>query len=215
MNQHGYFQGASKTALRREIQTLLLTYKYNQEFSSSLLSDLVYEKHYYCSRHKLRPTLFRKGYRKGGGYNFEAFFPAHGWHRVSWRQCINPHSERELIGQALRNAVQPIIAAYKSEHPVCERCCSKSSEEVDHMWPAFSTIMENAMRLILTMNLDDLQTNFDWWSKKSFTLADDNPALIYTLQAHENAALQALCRKCHEDVTRHRRIIDESLRYAA
>jgi len=204
--KHQYFQGMNKIALKKEIRELLSLYNMNQEFESVLLSGLILEKHYYCSKHNLRPLKFRKTYADvGTTYKFEAFFTTHGWHGISWRQCIEPRNKKVWISQLLRNAIAPISSKYKKEHLVCERCGKQASQEVDHVKPEFNEILLNALALIPDASLKNLLENMNWWSKQPFALPADNPALLYAIQVHQTAILQALCKKCHIEVTQLRK----------
>ncbi|GAV20605.1 hypothetical protein MMIC_P1577 [Mariprofundus micogutta] len=213
--KNDFFEGMSKSELAIKIQTVIQTYEYDQEFSFPLLSDLILKKHYYCSRHNLFPVLFRKKPNARNNYYLEAHFPAHGWHRTSWYECVYPKNHKKILEQRLRYAVYPQIIAYKNKHPICEHCGHNPSEEVDHISPQFNTIIENAMSLTPTMNLEVSQQKMDWLTQKPLLLPEDHPSIEYVLKIHECALLQAVCRPCHREITIRRRMIDDDLRYAA
>jgi hypothetical protein len=50
----------NKSKLIKTIQGEIARFDFNKEFESELISDLIGEKHYYCSTKQMRPTRFRK-----------------------------------------------------------------------------------------------------------------------------------------------------------
>lgn len=106
-----FFRGMSKTRLKEVIREEIAAVDFGQEFESSLIADLILQKHYHCAAQRLRPSLFRKLHRHGAAYDFQSYFPAHGWHGVSWTQCIDSRDEMAWLDRALRDAVHPIIPA--------------------------------------------------------------------------------------------------------
>lgn len=199
-----YFAGLTKTQLIQTIQSELEGFGINQEFESQLISDLIAEKHYYCSRKGIRPIRFRKSFRQGAAYDFEGYFPDHGWHMVSWRQCITPRNELDWIKRALRDSIQPIVYGYKSSHPICERCSAKPSEHVDHVAPEFDEMATQAIERLSKQQIDEIFSRFDWWSKEPFSLPSNHPAIQFIHDAHRTAKLQAVCQPCHVSSTRER-----------
>jgi hypothetical protein len=199
-----YFAGLTKTQITKTIQSELAEFVIGQEFESQLISDLIAEKHYYCSRKGIRPISFRKSFRQGAPYDFEGYFSNHGWHMVSWRQCIYPRDELDWIRRALRDAVQPIVFGYKSSHPICERCASKPSEHVDHVDPEFDAMATQAIERLSTQQIADIFSLFNWWSKEPFSLPPGHPAVQFIHDAHKTAKLQAVCQPCHVANTRER-----------
>lgn len=192
-----FFAGMAKTALKACIRDRLKAYAIGEVFEDDLISDLISQKHYYCSVNGLRPTHFRMLFRPGGGYDFQGQFTGSRWHGVSWTQCLDPRSHKEDVEVALRDAVQSIVAARRSSFPVCERCKQKPSTEVDHVAPEFSEIVRNAMATMTQKDFDEAFADFDWWEEERFQLPRHCPALIYTLEAHKTAQLQAVCKDCH------------------
>lgn len=216
MRRHDYFfQGMYKKDLAYEIRQIINQYELGQEFNFPLLSELLFEKHFYCAKHKLWPTMFRKIAHPHNEHTLEGFFPAFGWHRISWYGCIYPKSWKTLLDKTLRKAIHPTIMAYKQQHPVCERCGSNQSEEVDHIAPQFNDLLKDAMKLITQGEMERLLEDYNWWEKQSFELPENNLALKYVLSTHEHVAVQALCKKCHVAVTLSRRMLPENLQSTA
>lgn len=199
-----YFGGLTKTQLTQAIRAELGQYPIGQEFESALVAGLIAEKHYYCSKKGIKPARFRKSFRAGAAYDFEGFFPERGWHMVSWVQCITPRDEQDWLKRALRDAVQPIVAAYKSAHPKCE-LCPAPSEHVDHVAPEFDSMVKEAMSLLNQQQLDAAFAQFDWWSKEAFSLPALSPAIQSVLAAHNTAQLRAVCQPCHTRSSKERR----------
>ena len=201
-----YFRGKSRSELEKEIRFDVNPREYDVEFQYPLLSDLILERHYYCSRHGLRPTKFRKDFCRGGAkYKLHAYFPSRGWHPVSWKKCLDPCSREGWIKRALRDAVHPIVSDYKKQHPVCERCRVARSEHVDHVKPEFDEIAKAAFERMSEHDWDEAFAHFDWWSAAPFELPANHPALLHTLDTHKTAELQAVCKSCHQENARDRR----------
>ncbi|MCK9622891.1 MAG: hypothetical protein M0R47_20440 [Methylobacter sp.] len=199
-----YFSGLTKTQLTQAIRDELKRFAFREEFESPLITGLIAEKHYYCSKRGIKPTRFRMLFRPGAAYDFEGFFPEHGWHKVSWNQCIRPRDEYDWIKMALRYAIKPIIAKYKALHPVCEKC-GAHSEHVDHVAPEFDEIATQAISLLDEKLLEEAFARFNWWSEEQFSLPDSNPAVQYILAAHKTAELRAVCQPCHVKSSSERR----------
>jgi hypothetical protein len=191
-----YCSGMTKTQLTKAIRDEIKQYGFSEEFESPIISELIAEKHYYCSKKGIKPDRFRKLFRPGAAYDFEGFFQGHGWHMVSWSQCMQPRDEYDWLKRALRDAIQPIVAQYKSLHPSCEICGAKS-EHVDHVDPEFDEMATQAISLLNEKQLKEAFERFDWWSEEPFSLPESNPAVRYILAAHDTAELQAVCKPCH------------------
>lgn len=202
-----YFSGLTKEKLKRAIREEINQYDLEQEFESRLISDLITERHYYCSRKELRPLRFKKKFRRGAAYDFYGFFPEHGWHQVSWRQCINPRDENDWLKRALRDAIEHIVSSHKAAHPTCEKCGLVPSEHVDHVAPEFDVIASKAIRLLTACEINEAFSNFDWWSKEPFMLPNTHRAVQSVLEDHKTAKLQAVCKPCHTASARERRNI--------
>jgi hypothetical protein len=200
-----YFAGLTKTKLTETIREEISRYNFGQEFESSLISDLIAQKHYYCSRKRLRPERFKKEFRPGAAYDFYGFFPGHDWHLVSWSQCIRPRDEHDWLKNALRESIKPIVTAYKAAHPTCEKCCQVPSEHVDHVDPEFDVMASKAIQAITMHEVDEAFSRFDWWNKDPFTLPSTHRAVQSVLEDHNSAKLQAVCQPCHVANAKERR----------
>ncbi|WP_414545199.1 hypothetical protein [Nostoc sp. CCY0012] len=207
MKKNNYFfrDYKTKTALEKDIKDLIGSYAFNQEFESELLSDLIAQKHYYCSFHGIKALQFKKQ-KNYNSYDFYGFFTTLGWHKVSWRKCIYPESKELIVKQALRDAIQPYSSERKRQYPICERCFKEPSEETDHIDPEFDVIAKQALETLSDKDWESIMINsFDFSIKEPFRLPENNPALIYTLEAHKTAKLQAVCKKCHNANAKERR----------
>lgn len=192
-----YFEGLNKSELRKEIQRLLLTKSMDEEFESTLISNLIASKHYFCFPHGLRPTRFKKTRRNGGGYLFMGYFPEHGWHPVSWDKSITQRHDLKLVKDALRLAVDPEILEYKSRHPVCEHCHLRPSQECHHASPTFEELFQSAICDMTDDEWVQIWRAFEWWNKEPFQIPQSAPLLRRFVEAHRRASLQALCQQCH------------------
>lgn len=116
-----FFAGMAKTALRACIRERLKAYAIDEVFEDELISDLIAQKHYFCSISALRPTHFRKRFRPGSsvnGYDFEGFFLTSQWRKVSWTQCLDPRGQDEwlklLCGTRCKASSQQEKVAFRS-----------------------------------------------------------------------------------------------------
>lgn len=192
-----FFAGRSKTKLEADIQKHLAKYEFGEEFPWPSLSDLIATKHYYCSEHGLRPLRFRKMQRPGWAYEFQGWFEGHGWHPVSWKQCIRPRRDQDWITKAIRDAIAPIKLEYRRGHPECEHCHRAPSEEVHHAHPTVDEIVSQALSGVSEEEWRAEARRWDWWSKEPYQLANDSPILVRALSLHDSAQLEALCHECH------------------
>ena len=93
-------QAALRTAIRERVNPK----PFDTPFADSLISDLIAERHYFCSLRGLRPASFKKT-RENDPYRFWGLFD-HGWHPVSWDSCVSgPPGKRAIIVRALRDRV--------------------------------------------------------------------------------------------------------------
>ena len=191
-----FFQGKTRQTLKAEIRAFLAGHDLGDEFEFSLLSELINAKHYYCEPHNLRPTRFKKTFRIGG-YEFWGSFPDHGWHRVSWAQCISPRRDEDWIKRALRDAARPFIVDYKGKHPTCERCGCNETQDVDHVSPEFDDIAHKIIADLSDADWLKIIMAFDWWKEDAFAIPPGSPALQELQLAHRTAILQAVCKSCH------------------
>lgn len=202
-NKNYFFQNyKSKKALEIEITNFISRYDFNQEFESQLLSDLIVEKHYGSLLHGFRPLWFLKNKSKRNkiSYDFFCFITPVGWYPISWTQCINPKSKKDIVIDALRDAIQHYISERKRQYPICERCGKVPSEEVDHIELEFNDIATQAINTLSDKDLESIMDSYksNFLNRKDFRLPNNNSALIYTLEAHKTAKLQAVCKKCHK-----------------
>jgi hypothetical protein len=195
----------TKAALTNAVRAVVNPAPFDDEFQSELLSSLIAERHWHCKLHGIAPTKFRKTRGWGDGYDFWGWFEPSGWHKVSWRKCITPDSVEDVLKRALRSAVRPIIAAYKSEHPLCERCGLRGTQEVDHVDPSFDRIVQTALALLAEEEKDQVMKSLDWDEESEFLLPDGHPVVLSVRKAHATTKLQAVCPQCHQLNERERR----------
>jgi len=211
MARQQFFQGMNKTRLTETIRDIIKPYRMNELFTSDLISDLIVEKHYYCSVHGLRPTEFKKTLRPGDyGYDFNGCFDGR-WNRVSWTRCISGQIDTDWIKRALRWAARPFVVNHKRKHSICERCGKLPSTEVDHVEPEFSVIADAAIAALSPGQIQEALKAFDWWKDEDFRLPDDSPAYQVVSVMHETAILMACCHDCHVLNARERKVIETDL----
>ncbi len=192
-----YFAGMNKTKLRARIQSVVNWDGVCREFESELLSNLIREKHYYCSVHALRPVSFRTLPRAGGGYTFQGRFEGHGWKTVSWDQCITPKREVDFLTDALRLAMRPITKLVVAERPACEVCHAVPSQVCHHETPRFAEIFVSASAAMSDSDWEDIWREFDWWNPDPFAIPEASPLYQRALELHHGAVLMAVCEPCH------------------
>lgn len=198
-----FFDGLNKEQTKAKVRELLDSVPFGEGFESAFLSDLIRTKHYYCSRHGLRPARFRKLRHPDPRYDYDLqgwFAERETWHGVSWYQCVNPRRDQDWIRSALRDAIAPEMARYRREHPTCERCARVPSEEVHHAAPMFKEMVAEAVDALSEDDWNAIVDRFDWWSLDPFSLPEDSPALAVFRAAHDQAALQAVCTRCHDEL---------------
>jgi len=195
----------SQAALRSAIRKIIGEQPFKEPFESALISDLIVERHYFCSTRNLRPLRFRKipGYGSKG-YSFEGDFSglstqhSIGWHRVSWDKCIKPPvSDWDRIVRAMRDRVEPQKCQYRDEHPLCEDCSAAPSDEVHHSDPAFQSIAAQVREFVSDEDVADCLGSWDWFKVDDFALPEDHKITVVFDQLHHDAKLEALCSPCH------------------
>lgn len=195
---------ATKAAATAAIQQIINTQAFKVPFESELISDLVYERHYFCSIRGLRPARFRKipGYK---AYSFEGDFSGCqlertiGWHPVSWTKCLNPpQTDWDRIVRAMRDRCEPIKSKYRNAHPICEACGVLSSTEVHHSSPTFLALTELIRSQIEDLEITDCLANWDWFEKDDFALPEGHRITELFDFYHDLSTLQALCKGCHD-----------------
>ena len=201
--RESFFAGMNKKQTASAIRDIINPVPLGQEFESSLLADLISQKHYYCARHRLRPVRFRKLPQTVGDYDLQAWFDERQkWHSVSWYQSIYPRRDQDWVARALRDAIASETAEYKRAHPVCEYCGTAPAEEVHHVSPTFREIVVRAVGALDESDWQAIIDRFDWWSNDPFSLPDNSPALSVLHREHESAELRAVCQPCHVGLER-------------
>ena len=195
----------TKKAITDAIRNVVDPSPFDYEFESELISDLIAERHWYCKHHHARPTKFKKTSGWNGGYVFWGWFDPTGWHKVSWTKCVTPDGIDDVLKQALRTAIRPIIANYKSSHSVCERCQVRATEEVDHANPTFEEMYQRAVANMGDKEKEQIMASLDWHQESEFLLPENHPVVVSVLRAHEGARLQAVCTACHQENARDRK----------
>jgi hypothetical protein len=195
-----YFAGLNKDQLRRDVRGVVDARAFGEEFESDLIADLIAAKHYYCSVHHLRPVRFRKD-RSARGYDFMGYFPGHGWHSVSWEACIRGRNPEDQVERALRTEFDEVTRGYLRDHPRCERCAERRSNETHHADPTFKQIRDAAIAALDEDGWRQIAEAMDWWSKEPFRLPRTSPALAVAKGLHQSARLEALCEPCHDAET--------------
>lgn len=171
-------------------------------FESSLISDLILERHYFCSLRGLRPTRFRK--LPGSPYLFEGDFsglPTQApisWHPVSWKKCLGTLStEWDWIVRAMRDRIQAIKTRYRELHPICEACNLRLAVETHHANPTFISLSNSVRSSVSDSDICDCLSGWNWFLRDNFTLPEGHKITVNFDQLHADAKLQALCRECH------------------
>jgi hypothetical protein len=203
----------TKKAARIAIQQIVNSQPFKQPFECPLISDLIQERHYFCSLHNLRPSRFRK-IPSYAAYSFEGDFsgnstePNIGWHPVSWTKClIPPQTGWDRIVRAMRDRCEPIKLSHRAAHPVCEDCGFENSCEVHHKSHSFLAIAEEIRSKVLESEISDCLSGWNWFLKDNFALPEEHRITKLFDVLHRSVTLQALCRACHNRTKR--KSIDE------
>lgn len=193
----------TKAEATKAIQAIINERPFFEPFESELISDLIAEKHYFCSINGFRPTRFRK-IPSYGAYSFEGDFshlevlPPIGWHPVSWTGCLKPpKSNWDRIVRAMRDRIKPTKLTYRDFHPICEDCGLRASEEAHHKDPSFQEIAEAVRVTVSDREILDCLGNWNWFEKSDFSLPEGHPITLEFDRIHRGARLEALCRPCH------------------
>lgn len=188
----------AENAVREEIKSHLR----GQEFTSSLIADLIATRHWYCSRHALRPVLFRmtldRGDNSAGAYQFFGLFPGIGWHKVSWKNCLYQPTWDGEKRALMRRLVADEMERYRLSHYQCE-ICGKCTPPLHchHKYPLFSD---------MAIAVDQLFSDSDrlawlgreWKDDADFSLPTSHPTVIEFLRLHADAQMTVLCLDCHK-----------------
>ena len=198
----------TKKAAEDRIRGIVNAQPFKIPFESSLISDLVLERHYFCSLRGLRPLRFRKlpGY---GAYTFEGDFSGLstperiGWHPVSWTKCLaEPLTDWDRIIRAMRDRIEPVKTRYRELHPICEACNLRLTVEAHHLDPAFLSISDSVRGRVSDSEVSDCLAGWNWFLRDNFILPEGHHITIVFDQLHAIATLQALCRECHNKTKR-------------
>ena len=203
-----FFRGLNKTNTAKEARSIVNSYENGEDFESDFISDLIQEKHYYCSLHNIRPTHFKKESRGAKEkYDFYGFFTEKNkWHKVSWLICTQKVDRKKWAIKALRNLIQPEMYLYKSDHEMCESCNNEPATEVDHVFPEFDKMASESLELMSETDWIDAFKSFDFWEEGEFKLPNTSQAVAKFKELHSTAQLQAVCTKCHSENSKLRKM---------
>ncbi len=193
----------TQTAAREAIRKIVDAQPFKAPFESDLISDLIVERHYFCSMRKLRPSRFRKipgynGYKFQGDFSNLGLTGDVGWHTVSWDKCLKPPmTDWDRIVRAMRDRSEPIKTAHRDQHPFCEACGAVPSDEVHHQSPSFVTLTDSIRSLVNDSEISECLSGWDWFAADNFILPEDHMITRLFDQFHKQALLLALCKGCH------------------
>lgn len=193
----------TQSAAVKAIQEIINPQPFKTPFESPLISDLICERHYFCSIKGLRPQRFRKipsfgTYSFEGDLNYLTHGVPIGWHPVSWRKCLAPPlSEWDRIVRAMRDRCEPAKSSHREAHPVCEECGSEQAVETHHQSPSFAAIVKAVRDQVSDADITSCLSKWDWFAKDSFSLPDDSKITLLFDRAHDLCLLRALCKACH------------------
>ncbi len=186
-----------------EIREIIDVHPFNMPFESELISDLIFERHYFCSKHKLRPSRFRK-IKSYSCYSFEGDFsnntldPPIEWHAVSWTKCLKKEqTDWDRMIRAMRDRCEPVKTAYKLAHPTCEACKAAPAVEVHHAAPSFIDLTKSIRVDVEDLDIESCLSDWNWFHKKDFALPEGHKITKLFDAAHEDCRLESLCKKCH------------------
>lgn len=200
----------TQTAVKDAIRSIVDPQPFKTPFESALISDLIAERHYFCSLRGLRPSRFWKlpGYGPKR-YKFQGDFAEQptptpiGWHTVSWDKCVRPPwTNWDRIVRAMRDRIQPEKTRYKDEHPICEMCVDRPTEEAHHANPPFLTIAKLVRERVSEAEMEDCLGEWNWFLPANFALPAAHKITLIFDELHSTARLQALCRECHNTTKR-------------
>ncbi|MEY2545058.1 MAG: hypothetical protein QOG48_175, partial [Verrucomicrobiota bacterium] len=162
-------QFATKEAAEDAIRAVIDPQPFDTPFESTLLSELVAERHYFCSRRGLRPFRFRKlrhykAYLLEGDFSVAAAPRQIGWHGVSWTKCLAPpQTDWQRIVRAMRDRCKPAKTSYRQSHPICETCLQRPSVEAHHENPTFHALTEQIRSQMSDAEVTDCLAGWDWF----------------------------------------------------
>ena len=193
---------ATQKAAREAIREIVNTQPMKMPFESELISDLIFERHYFCSIRALRPSRFRKipaynNYSFEGDFSACAITPSISWHAVSWDKCLKPPGQKwDWIVRAMRDRVEPAKTRYRMEHPACEECDAEA-DDVHHDNPAFVEIAHSIRGMVTDKEIDHCLADWNWFAKENFQLPESHRITSIFDEVHDAAILKSLCKTCH------------------
>lgn len=194
----------TKTAAIESCRDELGRHPNNAEFESPLLSALIGEHHYYCSRMGYTPSRFKK--EGGKHYRFLGWFPdLDKWHAVSWRKCFNPPSFDSEVAAFFRRVFDELRQTLQAEfRPPCSSCGASGTVHMHHRRPTFNEMMQAIAPLF--SNEDRASwLGYDWLRDDEFTVPLSHAAHQEYLRLQARSALVPLCAKCHAEEHRQMR----------
>jgi hypothetical protein len=196
------------TAARTAIRGIVDAEEMLEPFYSDLISDLILERHYFCSEKGFRPSRFRKlpGYN---AYNFQGDFthcaitPKITWHTVSWDKCLKPWPLKwDWIVRAMRDRCLPEKTAYRVANAYCENCFQNPAADVHHENPSFISLTNTIRSQISEQEIDECLGEWNWFHDKNFQLPEEHKVTVLFDAAHGSAHLKSLCKACHNSTKR-------------
>jgi len=97
----------------------------------------------------------------------------------------------------MRDRSEPIKAAYREMHSVCERCGIQAAEEVHHERPTFVTLTDSVRLLVTDSDIADCLADWNWFAQDNFVVPEGHKITRLFDQHHQGATLQSLCKDCH------------------
>ena len=121
----------------------------------------------------------------------------------SWKDCSSStfKNNKDKLDIALRSAIQSQIQEFKLEsEEICAECNKHDKCAVDHKSPTFyelksTFLLSNPMREFTFRK--DIKTH-----QEIFSEADKDFECLWQKYHKENAVLQYLCKKCHNEKTK-------------
>jgi len=187
--------------IRKAVRKVLEGHKLETDFESTLISDLIAERHYYCSLKGLRPSKFKKVDVYDG--QLHGYFDGIGWHPVTWyKSAGKPPTVRDHINDALRRRIRSLKVPYFRSHRICEYCNLVPSVEIHHEAPEWREIMDMIFAEVSAADVDAVMESWNWFHKDEFQIPDGSIIALVFDRIHESAVLKALCKSCHDSTKR-------------
>lgn len=189
--------------IRKAVRRVLEGHKLETDFESALISDLIAERHYYCSIKGLRPSRFKKVDVYDG--QLHGYFDGIGWHPVTWyKSAGKPPTVRDHINNALRRRIKPLKSPYFQSHRTCEYCNLVPPVEIHHEAPEWREIMDMIFAEVSAADVDAVMESWNWFHKDEFQIPGGSRIAVVFDRIHKSAVLKALCKECHDSTKRRR-----------